>query len=177
MIPTLTTQRLRLVPPTEAHLPGETAFWASDRSSFVGGPVAADKVWRILALHRGHWDLRGYGSWAIEEIATGAHVGQAGIWHPGEWPEPELGYHLFEGFEGKGYVTEAGRAVIDHAYGTLGFTTLTSFIAPANTASAAVAQRLGAVKTDATFQIDPAKEPVEIWRYPGPQGHSTGGRQ
>ena len=113
--------------------------------------------------------LRGYGDWALEEKATGAHVGYAGIWHPGEWPEAELSYHLFADGEGKGYATEAGRAVIAHAYGTLGWSTLISLIHPLNTQSQAVARRLGAVNTGATFRADPADAEVDVWRYPGPE--------
>ena len=168
-IPTLETERLRLVPPAERHLPREEAFWPTERARFVGGPVPAWRVWRLLAVQLGHWALRGYGGWALEEKATGRHVGHAGIWHPGEWPEPELAYHLFDDAEGRGYATEAGRAVLEHAYGTLGWTTLTSFIDPANTASQGVARRLGAVNTGERFRANPGDPEVEIWRYPGPE--------
>jgi len=169
-IPTVETERLRLVAPEPRHLPGEEAFWPTERAKFLGGPVPAHRVWRILALWRGHWDLRGYGSWALEDKRTGAHLGLAGIWHPGEWPEPEIGYHLFDGAEGRGFATEAVRAVLGYAYGTLGWTTLTSFIDPANTASQRVALRLGARRSGATFRANPDDPEVDIWRYPGPEG-------
>ena len=41
MIPSLTTDRLHLVPPSLAHLPSEREFLASERSSFVGGPASS----------------------------------------------------------------------------------------------------------------------------------------
>lgn len=174
-IPTLETERLRLVAPEERHLEAEIPFWESERSRFVGGPVPGYRVWRLLATQLGHWALRGYGSWVVEEKASGRPLGMVGLWHPGEWPEPELAYHLYEGSEGKGYASEAGRAVIGHAYGTLGWRTLISLIDPENAPSQAVARRLGAVNTGETFvsnPADPACRPVEIWRYPGPEARA-----
>ena len=78
---------------------------------------------------------------------------------------PELGYHLYEGAEGKGYATEAGRAVLDFARDRLGMTDLASMIDPANTASQSVARRLGAQNTGTEFRADPEGKPVEIWRH------------
>ena len=77
----------------------------------------------------------------------------------------ELGYHLYEGAEGKGYATEAGRAVLDFARDRLGMTDLASMIDPANTASQSVARRLGAQNTGTEFRADPEGKPVEIWRH------------
>ena len=45
-----------------------------------------------------------------------------------------------------GCITEAGRCARDFAYRELGWSTLVSFIAPANTPSQQVAVRLGAVR-------------------------------
>ena len=42
------------------------------------------------------------------------------------WPEPELGWVVFDNFEGKGIVFEAAKAVRSWAYSKLGFTTITS---------------------------------------------------
>lgn len=168
MIPDIETGRLRMTAPTEDHLPGEIGFWASERSKFVGGPQPARRVWRILAIWRGHWELRGYGAWSLVEKATGAHLGFAGIWHPYEWPEPEAAYHLFEGATGKGYATEAVRATLDFAYRRLGWKTLASFIAAENAASQNVARRLGAARSGETFRAAPDEPEVEIWRYPSP---------
>lgn len=169
-IPTLETERLRLVPPTEAHLPGERAFWIADRSRFVGGPQPEHRVWRILALHLGHWSLRGYGIFCVEEKSTGAHVGMVGLWGPEPWPEAELAYHLYEGSEGKGYAAEAGRAVMDWNFGALGRDRLVSMIDPENAASQAVATRLGGANTGEKFDVNlDGSDLVDIWRYPAPK--------
>jgi RimJ/RimL family protein N-acetyltransferase len=61
------------------------------------------------------------------------------------FPEKELGWLLYEGFEGKGYATEAARAMRDWAFGPGGLASLVSYFDPENARSMAVAQRLGAV--------------------------------
>jgi RimJ/RimL family protein N-acetyltransferase len=42
----------------------------------------------------GHWTLKGFGYWAVEERASGAFVGCVGLWEPSGWPEVELGYWI-----------------------------------------------------------------------------------
>jgi len=166
-IPTLTTDRLTLRAPGPQDVAPMLAFYASERSRFVGGPLNADLAWRQLATEIGHWALRGYGRWIAEETATGQAVGMIGLWNPQGWPEPEIGWDLFEEFEGKGFATEAARAARAHAYGTLGWTTAISLVVPDNTASAAVAARLGAEK-DGTF-THARLGALDIWRHPAPE--------
>ena len=66
-IPTITTERLKMRAPCEADIPAETAFFASERSHFVGGPLDAEQVWRAIASLIGHWVMRGYGFWGVED--------------------------------------------------------------------------------------------------------------
>ena len=63
----------------------------------------------------GQWSLRGYGLFAVEP-ADGRFAGWAGILHPVDWPEPELGYSLGQPFLGQGLATEAARAARDWAF-------------------------------------------------------------
>ena len=150
MPPVIETERLHLRGLGEQDFAPLAAFYASDRAKFVGGPMDAEETWRMLATEIGHWTLRGYGRFAVEEKATGATVGVIGPWNPEGWPEPEIGWDLMNGFEGKGYATEAGRATLDYAYKTLGWPTAISLVANGNDGSAAVAQRLGATE-DGTY--------------------------
>ena len=115
-----------------------------DTSHFIGGVMARDDAWRNMATIVGHWALRGYGFWALEDKASGLFAGWAGLWNPEGWPEREIGYGLHRDFQGKGLVTEAALKVRSHAYDTLGWDTLVSCIALENKASIRVAERLGA---------------------------------
>ncbi len=72
-IPELETERLRLRAPHLDDWPAMCEFFASDRAKFVGGPMTAEQTWRGLATETGHWALRGYGRWALEEKATGKY--------------------------------------------------------------------------------------------------------
>lgn len=163
-IPVLETERLILRAPGPQDLPALYAFYGSERSRFVGGPCSREQAWRSLAMEIGHWSLRGYGRWTVEEKATGAVAGMVGVFNPEGWPEPEIGWDLYNGFEGRGYATEAGRAARAHAYGALGLSTVISLTRLTNTQSAAVAQRLGAT-LEGTFQHE-RHGMMNVWRHP-----------
>ncbi len=109
----------------------------------VGEPLKRWDVWRLIATHLGHWELRGYGSYAVVEKASGAVMGLVGLWHPGDWPEPELAYAIARRFWGHGYVSEAGFAVQQLAAKELGWKRLISMMHHENVRSKAVARRLG----------------------------------
>lgn len=165
-IPTLNTERLTLRAPQTEDFGTFAAFYTSDRSRFVGGPVEPEQSWRFLAAEIGHWALRGYGRWSVVETQTGAFAGIVGLWNPEGWPEPEIGWDLMDGFEGKGYATEAGKAALDYAYTVLGWPTAISLVADGNDASAAVAQRLGA-RPDGRFTHDRFGK-MNIFRHADP---------
>ena len=90
-----------------------------------------------------------------------------GLWGPEGWPEPELGWVMFAGGEGKGYAYEAALAVRAHAYRHMGFTTLSSNIFPGNDRSVALAERLGAVREGEYQNVTHGTEIV--YRHPGPE--------
>ena len=109
----------------------------------TGSPISRADAWRQLAMYLGHWELRGFGTWAVEERGTGALVGRVGLHFPEGWPDRELGWTIARKFWGRGYASEAARAAIAHAFGTLGWTHLVSLIHPNNHRSARLAERLG----------------------------------
>ncbi len=167
MIPTLETERLILRAPTEADFPALAEFYEDDRSKFVGGPMRPDQTWRMLATELGHWPLRGYGRFAVEEKSSGKFCGMVGPWNPHGWPEAEIGWDLMNGFEGKGYATEAATATLRYAYDTLGWPTAISLVADGNDGSARVAARLGA--THERDFVHPMFGPMAVWRHLAPE--------
>jgi len=173
VIPTLETQRLILRAPEARDFAPFAAFYVSDRASFVGGPLTAEASWRMLAMEIGHWSLKGFGRWIVETRQGGDAVGLVGLFEPEGWPEAEIGWDLFNGFEGHGYATEAGLAARNYAYGVLGWPTAISLVKPRNDGSAAVAARLGA-RPDGTFTHE-RHGPMAIWRHPAPAELADGG--
>jgi RimJ/RimL family protein N-acetyltransferase len=108
-----------------------------------GHPLTREESWRNMALVLGHWDLRGFGLWAVEERATGQLVGRVGCWQPEGWPGLEIGWALRREFWGCGYATEAAHIVLADAFVRLQHPRLISLIHPQNGSSIAVALRLG----------------------------------
>ncbi|PWC28860.1 GNAT family N-acetyltransferase [Teichococcus aestuarii] len=144
-IPTLTTPRLILRPPVAADFPAYARLMASPRAAGMGGPFGPRAAWGMFCHDVAQWALFGHGSLMLALPGSGECVGQVGINHGPLFPEKELGWLLYEGQEGRGYATEAARAMRDWAFGTLGLATLVSYVGPGNRRSAAVAERLGAV--------------------------------
>jgi RimJ/RimL family protein N-acetyltransferase len=101
------------------------------------------QAWREIATHLGHWELRGYGQWALELGDEGGLIGRAGLWNPAGWPGIEVGWMLSRDAWGNGYATEAGEASIRWAWENLDASELISVIHPRNEASMRVARRLG----------------------------------
>ena len=110
----------------------------------TGAPLSRADAWRQLAMFAGHWTLRGFGMWAVEERATGRFAGRVGLHYPEGWPEREVGWALARGFWGRGFATEAARAAVACAFERLGWDHVISCILPENRRSIAVAERLGA---------------------------------
>ena len=48
--------------------------------------------WRHMAQMAGHWELKGFGNWVLEELDTGEVVGRAGLYCPAGWPDLEIGW-------------------------------------------------------------------------------------
>ena len=143
-IPVLATERLILREPRISDFEAAAAFAASDRMHFIGGPMDRGDAWRRFAAGAGHWALKGFGMWTVEEKVTAAVVGRIGFHAPEGWPEIELGWHVYDGFEGKGYAYEAAMAARDHAYKVMNLPPMISQIAPDNTRSRRLAERMGA---------------------------------
>ena len=145
MIPVIETERLVMRGWRAEDHDTLAAIYADEETSrYIGGVLPREEAWRRLAYMMGHYVLRGYGFFALEEKAGGACIGWCGCYFPEGWPDREIGWTLLPHARGKGYATEAARRARAYAYDELGWNTAISFIAIANSASIAVAHRLGA---------------------------------
>ena len=163
-IPVIETERLILRGHKASDFEPFVQFTASDRSKGVGGPATRAEAWRATAVMIGHWYLRGYGMWWLEEKKTGAAVGRVGLWNPEGWPAPELGWVVYDRFEGKGLAYEAAVVARQYARENLKWSTLISLITDDNVRSIALAERLGA-KHDGTW-TSPAGKVAQIYTHP-----------
>jgi RimJ/RimL family protein N-acetyltransferase len=107
------------------------------------GVFTRDQAWRHLAFLIGHWQILGYGLWALTEKETGTFLGVTGFAEPDGWPGFELAWTLARSFWGHGYATEGAQAALDYAFNVLKKPRVISLIHPENHASLRVAERLG----------------------------------
>ncbi len=89
-----------------------------------------------------------YGRWPLIVRDTGALIGAVLMKPlPGVDNQPtqhiEIGWHLGRAHWGRGYASEAARALIEHALETTELQTLHAVVDPPNTASLRLAERLG----------------------------------
>lgn len=111
---------------------------------YVGGQTfSRPEAWRHIAYLLGHWQLRGYGLWALEEKATGRLIGRGGLYFPEGWPGLEVGWLLERAAWGRGFATESGRAAVEAGFRHLNAKRIVSVIHVDNAASIRVAERLG----------------------------------
>ena len=100
--------------------------------------------WRTLATMIGHWQIRGYGPYAVEDKVSGKVLGPVGLWYPYDWPGPEIKWALSRAYWGLGYASEAARAVKKIAANYMPETSLISLIFADNVASINLAIAIGA---------------------------------
>jgi RimJ/RimL family protein N-acetyltransferase len=163
--PVIETARLKLRPWREADIAPNTAMLADPAAArFItsdGKPVVDEFVgWRNAAIMAGHWALHGVGMFVVEEKQTGRFVGRVGPWSPPGWPGFEIGWGIAAQFRGKGYAVEAARASIDWSFATFETDQIIHCIDRENTASQAVARRLGAERQR---EIDLFGNLADVW--------------
>lgn len=151
--PTLHTERLTLRMPQIEDFDPRAEFYASERSVWEGGPLSRVEAWRIWASEVGQWPLMGYGPFSVE--AQGDYVGEVGVYHAAEFPEPELGWFVVPEAEGRGYALEAARAVMGWVRRSFGWDEIVNIIDPGNERSIALGLRLGGRIDAARAGIDP----------------------
>ncbi len=141
---TIETPRLRLRPPRLDDLDAFAAMMTDEETArFIGGTMSRAMTWRGLMTMIGSWHAHGFAMFSVFEKSTGRWVGRLGPWMPEGWPGPEIGWSIVRDCWGRGYAVEGAIATTDWAFDTLGWTQVIHSIAPQNTASQRVAQKLG----------------------------------
>jgi len=162
-LPTLATDRLMLRAPRVTDFDAYAQIACSPRGAHLGGPMTREDAWADFSQMTSTWLLHGHGLWTIGHAGTIAGFVVLGF-EPGD-QEPELGFMLTETAEGHGIAFEAASAALTHAFDTLGWPTLVSYIAPENARSIALARRLGACPDG---EITEGGQTTLIYRYEAP---------
>ena len=163
---TIETERLRLRQFALADMDALGEMLAdADVTRYIGGQVIKRlDVWGNMARVLGHWTLRGYGLYAVEEKSSGKLVGRIGLLNPETWPDIEIAWTLNKPYWGRGFATEAARAAGRVGFNVLRAARLISLINPNNAPSIRVAERLGAVREGMTDFFGP-EDKVYVYRH------------
>lgn len=143
----LTTARLTLRPFADEHLAG---LHAMNREPEVmrfitGRPETLDETRASIERVKAKWIEWGYSWWAIFEHDSNDIIGAGCIQHlqRDAGLPMELGWRLRPEYWGKGYASEAARAMAQFAFDTTGTPELVAVCHQDNMASAQVMRRLG----------------------------------
>ncbi len=141
----LSTERLSLRPVTADDHAALLAHWTQPdvrRFLFDGAALSAAEVTETIAESIRDFAASGYGIWLIELGSRAGLVGTAGL-RPLEESGLEIFYSLAPGAWGRGYATEAARAVVEYGLEALGLPEVLAEVDEGNAASVAVVKRLG----------------------------------
>ncbi|MGK2939346.1 MAG: GNAT family N-acetyltransferase [Solirubrobacteraceae bacterium] len=142
----LLTPRLSIRPydPDDHEQMHEVLYGDPEAMRFIGGPLHPDETARTARRYAEMHVRTGSACWVVEERETGFIVGEAGL-EPfdGEGPDVELAYAFGRAHWGRGFATEAGRAILAEGFETLGLSRIVAVTRDGNTASQHVLNKLG----------------------------------
>lgn len=96
-----------------------------------------------IGSHRGQYERRESVTFAVTRREDGLLVGAVGLILDGANETAELGYWIGKPYWGRGYASEAARAVVGWGFSALGLHRVHASHFPRNPASAAVLRRIG----------------------------------
>lgn len=107
---------------------------------------------KLMDRFQAHFDQHGYGIYALERKEDGEFVGCTGL-HNVEFeaaftPAVELAWRLDYEYWGQGYGSEAGKAVINHAFKKLKLKRLVAFTVHDNERTTHLMEKLGMKKVE-----------------------------
>lgn len=140
------TTRLAARPLQPADLPALLDVYGdADAMRWVGEgrAITTEECIAWLEVTAANYQRHGYGMCALVERESGTVVGFCGLVHPGGQPEAEIKYAFRRSCWGRGFATEAARALLAWGAARHGLRRVIATTAPENTASHRVLTKAG----------------------------------
>ncbi len=149
--PVIETDRLILRAHRLDDLTALAAMWGDPAvTRFISGkPSTREDCWARLLRYVGHWELLGFGYWAVQWKDGAQLIGDVGFanWERDINPSldglPEVGWVFSSEVHGRGVATEAVNAALAWMDEKFGARMTACIIGPGNAASIRVAQKAG----------------------------------
>ena len=164
VIPSLETERLFLRAFTKDDLAPFAEMVADaevmQKATYDGTPMTQAQAWNWLCLMLGHWHMRGYGIWGVEEKSSGELIGRIGLQFLDWFEDVELVWMLSRPAWGKGYASEGAGAAINFGFEILNLPRITAVIHCENQASIQLAERLGMM-----MEKEVVRQEIRFYQY------------
>ncbi len=165
----LKTDRLTLRPLVLQDFEAYFEFWQNAEvvRFITGTPVSREQTWKRLLGTTGHWQLLGFGFFAIEEKASGRFIGEAGFQEmrrdllPSIEGTLETGWGILPAYQGRGYAKEAVSAAMTWAETAFPSFDYSCIINPENRTSMHLAAKFGFAEDTMTTYLG---RPIMILR-------------
>jgi RimJ/RimL family protein N-acetyltransferase len=150
-VPVIETERLTLRGHRLDDFEALAAMWGDPVvARFIGGkPSTREESWARLLRYAGHWQLLGFGYWAVELKHGARFIGDVGFanWQRDITPSldgmPEGGWGFSPEAHGRGVASEAVQAAVGWIDKNLSGQITTCIVGVENTASIRVAEKNG----------------------------------
>ena len=150
-VPVIETERLILRGHRLDDFEALAAMWGDAAvARFIGGkPSTREESWARLLRYAGHWQLLGFGYWAVDLKHGASFVGDIGFanWQRDITPSldgmPEGGWVFSPGAHGRGVASEAVQAAVGWIDKHFGGQLTTCIVSVENIASIRVAEKNG----------------------------------
>ena len=172
----LLTERLELRPPAADDLPWIVEVMNTPAvMQYLGGEVrSADEVTESFAADCAAFDSGGHRRWTVWSRGDNCRVGRCGLFHVRTDAAPEtlrgqneIGWTLASDYWGRGYASEAARAVLRFAFDMLGYSVVYAQTSDSNAPSTRMMTRLGFARRAELDYLDPAypprDNPTTVW--------------
>ncbi len=131
-------------------------------------PLDLHRLRASQARMRKHWERHGFGPLAVVEQTSGRLVGESGLQLLESGPEVEVTYTLARAVWGRGYATEAVRAVLAWGFDGLRLQRLVAVVYPEKAASRRVVEKARMVREGTRFRygatLDQDGLGIDAWR-------------